>query len=72
MAISVLGTERIYKDSSGAMHVALPMQYVCDTEDEVASLPGIETCTHGSSCVVVATGAMYLMDSTGTWVKQGE
>ena len=71
MAFSVLGAERIYKDTEGVTKVALPMQYVCDPESDVADLPGVETCTPGSSCVVVATGAMYLMDSTGTWVKQG-
>lgn len=45
--------------------------YVADTESDVSSLP--INCGPGSSCLVVATGNIYILNSTKQWIllKQG-
>lgn len=46
-----------------------------DSEEDMEHIT--EYCRHkgimpGSVCRVIASGAMYVMDSNGNWIKQGE
>ena len=41
-----------------------------DSSSDVADLPDFATeydLKPGSSCLVIGTGALYMLDSTGTW-----
>lgn len=42
--------------------------YIVDTDADIASLP--ESCT-GSSALVVKSGAIYMVNASGTWVVFG-
>lgn len=42
--------------------------FTCDTADDVATLP---KCLPGSQAVVIATGDLYVANSSGEWVKFG-
>lgn len=53
------------KTMYGNAVVAPISQFVCDTEADIADLP--TTVAMGSQAVVIATGAIYMMDSTGAW-----
>ncbi|MBQ8603904.1 MAG: hypothetical protein IJ410_03550 [Oscillospiraceae bacterium] len=42
--------------------------YICDTNADVASLP---VCRCGSSALVIDTGDVYVVNTTGEWAKVG-
>ena len=42
-------------------------EYVCDTPDDVPNLP--RNCGMGSTCIVISTSEVYMMNSTQEWVK---
>lgn len=42
-------------------------EYVCDTPDDLSKLP--RTCGMGSTCVVISTSEVYMMNSNREWVK---
>lgn len=45
------------------------VEYVADTEADIANLP-TEGIYAGSTCTVTATSAVYMLNNSGTWVKQ--
>lgn len=42
-------------------------EFVCDTAQDVQSLP--TNAPFGSTALVIATGDIYIKNSSGTWVK---
>jgi hypothetical protein len=42
-------------------------EYVCDGPEDIANLP--RNCGMGSTCVVISTSEVYMMNSKGEWVK---
>lgn len=42
-------------------------EFVCDTPEDIAMLP--RNCSMGSTCVVISTSEVYMMNSKGEWVK---
>lgn len=42
-------------------------EYVCDTPDDIVNLP--RNCGMGSTCIVISTSEVYMMNSKGEWVK---
>lgn len=42
--------------------------FICDSEADIANLP---ECLPGSQAVVVTTGALYVVNASGDWVKFG-
>lgn len=53
------------KTMYGNVVVAPISQFVCDKETDIADLP--DTVAMGSQAMVIATGALYVLDSAGTW-----
>ena len=53
------------KTMYGNVVVAPISQFVCDAEEDITDLP--TNVVMGSKAIVIATGAIYIMDSTGTW-----
>lgn len=53
------------KTMYGNVVVAPISQFFCDAAADIANLP--TNVTMGSQAVVIATGALYVLDSTGTW-----
>lgn len=43
-------------------------EFVADTEEDVSSLP---ECCAGSSALVSATGNVYIVNASGSWVAFG-
>lgn len=62
MAISVLKVRDKYNASNHK-------EFLCDTESDVTSLPGLDECAPGSNAFVVAGGSVYMMNHDGKWVK---
>lgn len=42
-------------------------EFVVDSASDVSNLPVQPDVATGSSCLCIATGAVYILDSTGTW-----
>lgn len=42
-------------------------EFVADAEADVASLP--KDCAMGSTCFVIATGEVYILNGEKVWVK---
>ena len=42
--------------------------FICDTEADISSLP---KCCPQSTCLVAATGSVYIVNASGEWVKMG-
>lgn len=42
-------------------------EFVCDTPEDIANLP--RNAGMGSTCVVISTSEVYMMNSKGEWVK---
>lgn len=42
-------------------------EYVCDGPEDIANLP--RNCGMGSTCVVISTSEVYMMNSKSEWVK---
>lgn len=42
-------------------------EYIADTESDVANLP--ITCLPGSTCIVIETSEVYMMNSQKQWKK---
>ena len=53
------------KTMYGNVVVAPISQFTCDAATDIDNLP--TNVVMGSKAVVIATGAIYIMDSTGTW-----
>lgn len=53
------------KTMYGNVVVAPISQFACDAAEDIDNLP--TNVVMGSKAVVIATGATYMMDSTGTW-----
>lgn len=47
---------------------AYKKDYIVDTEADVSNLP---VCCTGSSALVVASGAVYIVNASGKWVVFG-
>ena len=44
--------------------------FICDTEEDIADLPTNEREVYpGSTCIVAATGSMYILNASNTWTK---
>lgn len=43
-------------------------EIICDTEADISSLPA---CCPWSTCLVAATGNVYIVNASGNWVKMG-
>lgn len=44
-------------------------ELVVDTASDISSLPVQPEFATGSSCLVIATGDVYILNSAGTWTK---
>ena len=53
------------KTMYGNIVIAPISQFVCDAEADVADLP--TDVAMGSQALVIATGAVYVIDSSGIW-----
>lgn len=53
------------KTMYGNTVVAPISQFVCDAETDIADLP--TNVAMGSQAIVIATGALYVMNSANTW-----
>lgn len=53
------------KTMYGNVVVAPISQFTCDAVTDIANLP--TNVVMGSQAVVIATGALYVLDSAGTW-----
>ena len=53
------------KTMYGNTVIAPISQFVCDTEADITDLP--TTVAMGSQAIVIATGALYVMNSADTW-----
>ena len=42
-------------------------EYVCDTLEELENLP--KNCAMGSTCIVISTSELYMMNGEKKWVK---
>lgn len=42
-------------------------EYVCDTPDDLVNLP--RNCGMGSTCIVISTSEVYMMNSKREWAK---
>lgn len=42
-------------------------EYVCDTSDDLVNLP--RNCGMGSTCIVISTSEVYMMNSKREWTK---
>jgi len=47
---------------------AYVMELVCDTEADVSNLP-TENCEAGSSCLVIESSNVYILNSEKEWKK---
>ncbi len=47
---------------------AYVMELVCDTEADVETLPTVN-CAAGSSCLVIETSNVYILNSKKEWKK---
>jgi len=52
-------------------HVGMYREYVCDTEEDVRDLPGLEVCAMGSKAFAIETSAEFRLNSLGQWKKVG-
>lgn len=41
-------------------------EFVCDTPEDIVTLP---SCQMGSTCVVISTSDVYMLNSQKEWVK---
>lgn len=41
-------------------------EYVCDTPEDIKNLG---SCSMGSTCLVISTGEVYMINSEKEWVK---
>lgn len=41
-------------------------EYACDSPDDIKELP---SCEMGSTCIIISTGELYMMNSNNEWVK---
>lgn len=41
-------------------------EYVCDSPDDIKKLP---FCDMGSTCIVISTGEVYILNGSNEWVK---
>lgn len=41
--------------------------FVCDTPDDLENLP--KNCDMGSTCLIISTSEVYMMNSSREWVK---
>mgnify|MGYP007038210014 CR=1 FL=1 len=53
----------------GDTTTAYVTEFVVDSASDVANLPVQNEVATGSSCLCIATGAVYILDSTGDWVE---
>ena len=53
------------KTMYGNTVVAPISQFTCDAAADITNLP--TNVVMGSKAVIIGTGAIYIMDSTGTW-----
>ena len=44
-------------------------ELVVDTASDISNLPVQPEVATGSSCFVIATGDVYMLNSTGSWVQ---
>lgn len=42
-------------------------EYVCDTPEDIPNLP--QHCGMGSTCIVISTSEVYMMNSERKWIK---
>lgn len=57
------------KTMYGNVVVAPISKFVCDTEDDVTDLP--TNVVMGSEAIIISSGNVYLMGSTGIWAIPG-
>ena len=53
------------KTMYGNMVIAPISQFICDTADDIDDLP--TNVTFGSQAMVIATGAVYILNSSEIW-----
>lgn len=41
-------------------------EFVCDTPEDIVTLP---SCQMGSTCIVISTASVYILNSQKEWVK---
>jgi len=46
-------------------------EFDCETESDIATLPGLEECDMGSLALVWEGGLVYKLNSEGRWVQVG-
>lgn len=57
----------MYKLTSNDGDVAYGIkEFVCDTPEDIQTLP---SCQMGSTCIVISTAEVYMLNSKKEWVK---
>lgn len=55
-------TYRVNEDYNASNH----MEFICDTSDDIKSLPGLDECAAGSTALL-RSGDLYFLTSDGKW-----
>ena len=56
-------TYRINEDYNASNH----MEFLCDTSDDIESLPGLDECAAGSVAMTLDKGDFYILTPNGKW-----
>lgn len=43
------------------------MEFLCDADSDVASLPGLDECAVGSTALILESGDFYILTPSGEW-----
>lgn len=43
-------------------------EFICDTEADIATLPGLKSCAAGSAAICLENGEVYMLNTQGRWV----
>lgn len=53
--------------SQSGREVTYLTEFMADKLADIASLPGLEECAAGSTCLVIETSDVYMLTTNGTW-----
>lgn len=63
-----LNSEKNYINALG-VEILGASYFICDSEDDVSTLPVSQSIGIGSRALVIPTGAIYMLGPSRTWIK---
>ena len=60
-----------WEDQDSQLKSSKKKSFVADSASDISSLPTDDSVAIGSDCLVIATGDVYILNSTRTWAKLG-